>query len=347
MNRKLTLARVAEMAGVTPATVSRALNPATAHLISQETARRIQELSDRLGFRPSLSARCTATGKTYKIGMILHSMDVDLCAHDWNRITCGVSAILQTMGYSLVMLRTSGMDTPLDVQVSRFLMSGIADAYITGPSMIENNTSDVLESMKAPLAVICDSGVTSHVKGGVRRSNQSAFLEVWKRIPKECHGRICFFSPKSEENNRMHQEFSSVAWKLDVNGAQAVKHVTFQRHSNAPVMEYRDAYQQARQMMKTLNGFDVIICPSDFFALGVMDAMTEAGRVAGKDVMLLGYGDLETFPRMTDNPVLSTISANTHLIAKELCDNLLRQLNGASPCYATVEASFIQRDTFF
>lgn len=346
MTKKLTLSDIAKMAGVTSATVSRALNPATAHLISQETAQRIQELCDRLGYRPSISARGIATGRTYKVGMILQEMQKDLTSHDWNRITCEISTELQAMGYSLIILRTSEKDTPMDAQVSRFLMSGVADAYISSPSMVANNSQEILNVLKAPLAVICESQVFSPANAGVLRSNKKAFQEIWKRIPKESYGRIAFFSPDSVDQRRMFNEFCEVGWTQGINAAQAIQYVPFQRESLSPVLEYAEAYHQAKQQMTVLNNYDIIWCPSDFFALGVKDALTETGRIPGKDVKLLGYGDLETFPGVSKSPVLSTVSANTSLIAKEICKLLVQMLNGEAPRYATVEASFISRETF-
>ncbi|HET6500636.1 MAG TPA: LacI family DNA-binding transcriptional regulator, partial [Amycolatopsis sp.] len=56
-DRPATLRDVATAAGVHPATASRALNPGTRLLVSEETARRVSEAADRLGYRPNPVAR--------------------------------------------------------------------------------------------------------------------------------------------------------------------------------------------------------------------------------------------------------------------------------------------------
>ena len=345
MAKKLTLSEVAKMAGVTSATVSRALNPATAHLLNKATVARIQELCDRLGYRPSISARGTATGRTYKIGMILQEMEKDLSSHDWNRITCAVSTEFQAIGYSLVILRTSKKEGAMNAQVEHFLMSGMADAYLSTPAMLADHSRTLLDALKAPLAVICEPGVTPHAYAGVIRSNQTAFQEVWRRIQAVSSGKVAFFTPDSIECRRLFNEIKEAAWESGVNAAQAIDPVFFPRKSRSPVMEYADAYHQTKEQKRTLGHYEVIWCPSDFFALGVMDALAEMGRIPGQDVWLLGYGDLETFPGVSCSPVLSTITANTTAIAKEACRLLVQMMNGASPCYSTVEASFIPRKT--
>lgn len=346
MRKKLTLSEIATMAGVTSSTVSRALNPATVHLLSRKTSERILSLCDRLGYRPSLLARGTATGRTYKVAMILHNMEKDLNAHDWNRITCATSAFLQEYGYSLVLLRTSEKGTPMDIQVSHFLMSGIADAYITSPSMLKNNTSDMLNSLKSPLVVICEPGVPFPVSEGVLRSDADAFREVWLRIPREMHGKICFFSTMNDDQNRLLGNISQAAWDLGIDAKNAISTLPLERNSKVPAMEYAEAYHQAKKGIKSLNKFDFIWCTSDFYALGFKDALTEYGRRPGKDVFILGYGDLETFPGVSENPVLSTITVNTYEIARNMCRIIMKKLKGEQTNIITVKSTFISRSTF-
>ncbi|NMA42743.1 MAG: LacI family transcriptional regulator, partial [Oligosphaeraceae bacterium] len=341
-----TLSEIATMAGVTPSTVSRALNPAASHLLSKKTSERILALCDHVGYRPSLLARGTATGFTYKVAMILHDMEKDLNAHDWNRITCATSAFLQESGYSLVLLRTSEKGTSMDMQVSHFLMSGIADAYITSPSMLKNNTLEMLNSLKSPLFVICEHGVPFPVSDGVLRSDADAFKQVWSRIPKEMHGKICFLSTINDNTQRLLTNIKRAAWDLGIDANNAISTLSLARTSKVPAMEYAEAYHQTKKMIKSFNQFDFVWCISDFFALGVKDALTECGRCPGKDVFILGYGDLETFPGVSEKPVLSTISANTHEIARNMCSVIMKKLDGEHTDIVTVKSSFISRSTF-
>src|ERR1700721_2565909 len=55
-DRPATLRDVATAAGVHPATASRALNPGTRLLVSEETARRVSDAADRPGYRPNTPA---------------------------------------------------------------------------------------------------------------------------------------------------------------------------------------------------------------------------------------------------------------------------------------------------
>src|ERR1700747_2080399 len=70
-DRPATLRDVATAAGVHPATASRALNPGTRLLVSEETARRVSEAADRLGYRPNPVARSLRTRRSFTVGVLI------------------------------------------------------------------------------------------------------------------------------------------------------------------------------------------------------------------------------------------------------------------------------------
>ena len=74
-DRPATLRDVATAAGVHPATASRALNPETRLLVSEETARRVSEAADRLGYRPNPVARSLRTRRSHTIGVLIPDLN--------------------------------------------------------------------------------------------------------------------------------------------------------------------------------------------------------------------------------------------------------------------------------
>src|SRR5437868_6238548 len=67
----VTLRDVAAMAGVHPATASRALNEQTRDLVNGETAQRVLAAARQLGYRPNPIARGLKTNRSYTIGVIV------------------------------------------------------------------------------------------------------------------------------------------------------------------------------------------------------------------------------------------------------------------------------------
>src|SRR6202161_3804797 len=74
-DRPATLRDVAAAASVHPATASRALNPETRLLVSEETARRVAAAAARLGYRPNPVARSLRTRRSHTVGVLIPDLN--------------------------------------------------------------------------------------------------------------------------------------------------------------------------------------------------------------------------------------------------------------------------------
>ena len=74
-DRPATLRDVAAAAGVHPATASRALNPETRILVSEDTARRVTDAAARLGYRPNPVARSLRTRRSHTVGVLIPDLN--------------------------------------------------------------------------------------------------------------------------------------------------------------------------------------------------------------------------------------------------------------------------------
>ena len=67
----VTLKDVARVAGVHPATVSRALDPGKMWLVRRETRTKVQGVAKELGYRGDIVARSLRRGQTTTLGVIV------------------------------------------------------------------------------------------------------------------------------------------------------------------------------------------------------------------------------------------------------------------------------------
>src|SRR5436309_539424 len=74
-DRPTTLRDVAAAARVHPATASRALNPETRILVSEDTARRVTDAAARLGYRPNPVARSLRTRRSHTVGVLIPDLN--------------------------------------------------------------------------------------------------------------------------------------------------------------------------------------------------------------------------------------------------------------------------------
>ncbi len=72
-NSKLTIKEIACKLDLSPATVSRALHDPESPFVSRKTRRRVQEAAAQLGYRPNLTGRALATGRTHLISLWINN----------------------------------------------------------------------------------------------------------------------------------------------------------------------------------------------------------------------------------------------------------------------------------
>src|SRR3977135_2975601 len=93
--RPATLRDVAAAARVHPATAARALTPEPRILVSEDTARRVSEAADRLGYRPNPVARSLRTRRSHTVGVLIPDLNNPL----FPPIVRGLEDKLATRGY--------------------------------------------------------------------------------------------------------------------------------------------------------------------------------------------------------------------------------------------------------
>lgn len=345
MKQRITLKFIAEKAGVNQATVSRVLNPATASLISEKVRNNIQKICDEYGYRPNLRGRSIVTGKTFKIGMILGNMQMDFTAHDWARLISNLTSELQKHNYSLLMLHADGSES-MDSQVKNFLMSGIADGYVTGPSMLGTEVAELLKKLNVPLWAVCNPHNKTESAKYILRDDSQSLADIWQKIPAEFHNSTAFFAHTNNENKLRLQDIQDAASSLFPAENIKVCSLYYRRPSNFSAMEYRDAAKNAAAMLNEIKKYKVIWCESDFVARALYDVLEMNDICVGKDIHIIGYGNLETYAESSEAPFISTISANVEKIASELCRVILADINGKKVKANKIYSTFITGKTF-
>ncbi|MBQ6474110.1 MAG: LacI family DNA-binding transcriptional regulator, partial [Victivallales bacterium] len=335
---------IARRLGISQATVSRALSASSSHLISASVRDRIIALSNELGYRPSLSARSTVKGLTYRVGMILCNMESDLCALDWNRLTCALASYLQRNSYTLLLLKADGPGSATEQSVRELLMSGVADCYVTGPNLLKGGIPELLRQLRIPVSVVCESGTVADVENYLQRDDQPAFQEVWRAMPPECQSKVAFLGPDTVDVRLRLKEVCRAGQAIG--RKDKVKTLLYGGFQSGVMTEYRRAYHAARELGNSLKRFRFFWCVSDLVALALCDALREQGRTPGRDVFVVGYGDQETFRGFSETPFLSTISADAGRIGETLGSMVLDHLAGRPRGRVLHLTRYIRRDSF-
>src|SRR5689334_3101660 len=97
-----TLRDVAQLAGVHPATASRALNPQTRPLVNADTARKVLRAAESIGYQPNPIARSLKTARSSTVGLVIPDLTNPL----FPPIVRGIEDVLTTARYSAWIVNT-------------------------------------------------------------------------------------------------------------------------------------------------------------------------------------------------------------------------------------------------
>lgn len=146
-----TIYDLAEAAGVSIATVSRALN--NHYAVSEATKKRIQALADEMDFHPNARARSFAKRRS---GIVLFVTDLYRNVAFENphmfEIITGISQYLDSKNYSLLIKHISAKDAPAGIK--DLMNKEQADAVIIHAAILSRALAGVISHMALPHLII-------------------------------------------------------------------------------------------------------------------------------------------------------------------------------------------------
>jgi LacI family gluconate utilization system Gnt-I transcriptional repressor len=325
----LTLSDVARIAGVSPITVSRALN--TPDQVSPETLARVREAVARTGYVPNRVAGGLASSRSRLVATIVPTIASPMFLETVQALTDA----LANEGYQ-VMLGESGYDGTREDALLDAIIGRRPDGVILTGVMHSTEGRRRLAAAGIPVVETWDLTPTpidmlvgfSHEKVGAASAQYLADRGV---------RRLAMISGDDHRAGLRRDGFSEAAVRLGL-GKVAVRLV------HAPTV-IGDGRRALAAILERLADIDALYCSSDFLALGALiEAKARAIAVPGR-LRILGFGDLD-FARDTDPP-LSTVRIDGTAIGRQAARFILDRLTGAPEGPRVVDQGFtlIARDS--
>lgn len=143
---QMNISTIAQLAEVSTATVSRYLNNG---YVSEEKRKRIQEVIERTGYRPSSSAQTLRTGRNNLIGVIVPKISSESVA----RMVDGITEVVNNAGYQ-VLLANTGNDTEKELEyLKTFRLNNVDGVIFIGTLMTKKHLA-LMKSYKKPIVLM-------------------------------------------------------------------------------------------------------------------------------------------------------------------------------------------------
>lgn len=322
---------VARHAGVSTASVSRALNnPQT---VSAELRARIDAATAELGYIPDAAARALSSRRTRTIGAIVPTVDNAMFAR-------GIEALqtyLSLQGY-LLLLATSGYDPEVEHRQVQNMVSRGIDGLILRGDVHTDGLRRLLATQRIPFVNV---GVYHPDKPYpcVGADNERAAYRACSYLIELGHREFGAVTALSTNNDRASARLAGVRRALREHRLSLKP----EWHFEVPY-HLDDAREAARTLLTQPKRPTAVICGNDVLAYGVLLEAERRGLHVPNDLSVMGFDDLEWSRHL--RPSLSTMHLPTDEVWTRAGQYLVRHLAGQSTTlHHEVDASLVVRES--
>lgn len=312
--RRVTIKDIAQIAGVSYATVSRALSDSPE--ISEQTRSRILDICRKEGYRANVLARSLIRSKTNVLGLIIP----DVTNPFYSELSLGIETYARSLGYN-VMLCNSLRNDDTTAQLFDFLIGHQVDGIILANSYSEAKNWVHKYSSTIPIVLLSDA-IDDSEGGGINAvsvDNLEGGRLAAEYLYALGHRKILYFGfrPSSVTHQMRFRGFCKA---LDPFGI--VPEII---ENPADSSSIANGYALGKTLFQ--RGFDgtAIFAAADSLALGVLQAADEFGVAVPEDISLFGFDNIiySSLPKI----MLSTIDQRKQLLAEAAVNILMEILN--------------------
>ncbi len=314
---RTTLKDVAREAGVHVSTASRALNPATASVVNQETVERVTAAARSLGYRPHLLARGLRTSRTMAIGMVVPDVENPL----FGPIIAGVESVLIDDGYSVVIGNADRGRTHADT-----VISGLLDRHVDGvilATAANDSAANIRELTRGAELVLVNRAVEDESIPAIVVDDHVGIGLAVRHLVGLGHRRIGHVAGPSWVSTGLGRRQSFLAW-LSMEGIEA----------DPDLIEEADWYQvqpgelAATALLERRPDLTAIVAANDLLAVGCYRAVRARGLDVPGDVSVTGYNDIPLVDML--QPAMTTVRVPYRQMGMVAASTMLSLLGGES-----------------
>lgn len=306
---------VARLAGVSPATVSRAFN--TPQRLVPDTLQRVQQAARQLGYQPYGLARSLRSRRSMVLGIVMPSLRYAYYA--------GTLELLQSLlareGYTLL-LSSANHDPQAELEGVRALMAQGVDGVVLFGRPLHDESAPLLARRGVP-HLRCWSALPD--EPSVAFDHQAAIEGVVEHLVALGHRRFALVVPFRALADRFRGRLGAVREALARHGL-ALPAEAVVEDGGLDLPAGREAWRTLQQRGQQPSA---VVCSNDLIAAGVILECRAAGLRVPQDVSVTGYNDSALASAF--EPAITSVDTPVDLHAKEVARVLLAALRDGQP----------------
>jgi LacI family transcriptional regulator len=315
----VTLRDVAVRAGVHPATASRALNPETRILVSEDTARRVLDAAEALGYSPNPVARSLRTRRSHTVGVLIPDLNNPL----FPPMVRGLEDRLAAAGY-VALIGNTDSDDKRERMVFDQMRARHVDGLVLATARLRHPL--LAEASRAEIPVVLINRLAQDYSfPSVTVDNERGVRMAVSHLAGLGHRRIAHIAGPQEMSTGLSR-YRGFVTAIESSGLQVDSDlVVF-----AKAFTVEEGLRCARLLLERGGGqpgladCTAIAAANDMLAVGCYAALDECGLSCPEDISVVGFNDMPFIDRL--RPPLTTIRFPHYQVGTEAAQLLLERI---------------------
>ena len=329
-----TIYDLAKAAGVSIATVSRALNDHYA--VSEETKARIQALAEEMDYRPNARARSFARQRS---GIVLFITDLHRNVAFENphmfEIMTGISQYLDEKNYALLLKHVTTKDAPQ--MIRELMIQEQADAVIIHAAVLSKALAGMLNHLELPHLVIGKPDFVTHICW-MDVNHEQAGQKAATYLLDKGYRRMVFLMGDRETDRISTARRNGMLQMFD---EEELSFTTLYGDST-----YESGLQLCEEALAMSKRPEILLCTNNYLAMACLQTLRHKGLQVPEDVAVMTF---DNYPfAMLTQPQLTAIEADMYDMGQEAARFILRKIRMPdlqTQSYCTIPRVIVREST--
>jgi len=309
----VTMEEVAQEAGVSRMTVSRALRKEGS--VSESTRKRILDVVDRMNYVPDQMAGSLSTKRTGFIATLVPSINN---VH-YGKMVQALTETLESKGLQILLGHTD-YSTQREEALIESLLKRRPEAMALPYDGHSKRSIALLRNSHIPVVQLWETPPRP-IGYTVGFSNEQVSYNMTEQLINLGYKNIAFLCETNDEWTRGAARRAGFKKAMEDTGLSAHRMIRF----GSPPMSIKDGYFIGKNLSQYYDDIDCVFCVSDAPAFGMITALKENGIRVPEDIGVAGFGDFEV--SRYSSPAITTVGFDAAEVGRLAADLIIKLID--------------------
>ena len=316
---KVTVKYIADSLGMSPSTVSRALNDSD--LISKATRDRVKSKALELGYFNKSMNIVRNYSKPYikLLGVSVPNLDNPICVE----VVKGIQEYFDNLNYNILVMDSNEHYEREQKNIQTFLNLDVQGLIVFPTTKLSSEYVKRLTEDVIPTVYVCNISEDKTIHS-VGIDERNAFFKLTQYLIQLGHKHIVMLGGSEKFENRV-QGFRSAAKIEGITDAEVIY---------CPATQ-REGFNRMKNLLESGKQITGVVAAADYLAMGILDAVYQCGKSIPDDISLISLDNIDISGNKRIN--LTTVNQPGKEIGMKASEIIFQEIRNGSCEYKRTE----------